>query len=95
MPSVSYNGTPIANSDKTVSVEGNHYFPRDSVTQGFLVPSETQYTCPWKGPATYWNGQVDGKVLNDVAWSYDATLPAAKHFEGFVAFDKRQVTLTA
>jgi uncharacterized protein (DUF427 family) len=51
MPSVTYNGTQIANSDKAVAVEGNQYFPRDSVKEGFLVPSNTQYTCPWKGYA--------------------------------------------
>ena len=81
-----WNGTVIAESDKTVVVEGNHYFPADSVAQKFLEPSETRSTCPWKGVASYYSLQVDGKKNPDAAWYYPSPKTAAMDIKDHVAF---------
>lgn len=94
MPTISFQGTKIAESDKTVGLEGNQYFPRDSIlVEGFLQPSPTKYTCPWKGAATYYDGVVNGSTLHDVAWSYENPKQAAVNIKGHLAFDKSQVKL--
>lgn len=76
----------IAESDDTVVVEGNHYFPVDSVNANFVRPSNTQTTCPWKGEASYYDVVVDSDVNSDAAWYYPSTKDAAKNIEGRVAF---------
>lgn len=81
-----WNGTVIAESDDTVIVEGNHYFPRDSVKADLVRDSATTSSCPWKGQAQYLDIVVDGEVNKDAAWHYDTPKDAAKQIEGYVAF---------
>jgi uncharacterized protein (DUF427 family) len=83
-----WNGQVIAESEDTIVVEGNHYFPRESVRQDVLRNSDTQTRCPWKGLASYFSLDVDGKVNPDAAWSYPEPKEAAKEIQGHVAFWK-------
>ncbi len=83
-----WNGVVVAESDDTVVVEGNHYFPRGSVDEQFLSPTEHRTGCPWKGEASYFTLTVDGKDNRDAAWYYPSPLPAARHVTGRVAFWK-------
>ena len=83
-----WNGETIAESDDTVVVEGNHYFPRDSVRPGVLTPSSTTSVCPWKGTAEYYSVQVGGDENRDAAWYYAEPKPAAAEIAGRVAFWK-------
>lgn len=83
-----WNGVVIAESNETVNVEGNHYFPADAVKQEFLRPSATHTTCPWKGVASYYSLEVAGKTNADAAWFYPDTKPAADHVKGRIAFWK-------
>ena len=84
---VTFNGKVIAESDKTEVVEGNHYFPRNSIKMEYFKDSETKYTCSWKGDCVYFDVKVDGKVFKDAAWSYPEPKEAAKNIAGHVAFD--------
>lgn len=81
-----YNNQVIAESDNTVVVEGNHYFPIDSVKQELLTPSNTQTTCAWKGVASYSNVVVNGETITDAAWYYPNPSPLAEGIKGHVAF---------
>ncbi len=83
-----WNGALIAESNETIVVEGNHYFPPDTVKQEFLQASETHTVCGWKGTASYYNVAVNGEVNKDAAWFYPETKEAAKNVEGYVAFWK-------
>ena len=83
-----WNGAVIADSDRTVVVEGNHYFPAESVRQEYLRPSGTHTTCGWKGQASYYDVVVDGQTNKDAAWYYPNPLPAAEHITGRIAFWK-------
>jgi uncharacterized protein (DUF427 family) len=83
-----WNEQTIASTDDSVVVERNHYFPRDSVTAE-LVPSATEYTCPWKGDAVYFHVEVDGERLEDGAWSYPEPKDAAREIAGRIAFDPK------
>ncbi len=83
-----WNGTTLAESNATVVVEGNHYFPRDSVKKEFFRESDTRTTCPWKGLASYYDVVVDGKVNKDAAWYYPEPSEAAQNIKGCVAFWK-------
>lgn len=78
----------IAESDRTVVVEGNHYFPPGSVKEQFLRPSETHTQCPWKGAASYHDLEVNGERNADAAWFYPNPLPAAKRIKDHIAFWK-------
>ena len=78
----------IAESDDTVMVENNQYFPEGSIKKEFFKASPTHSSCPWKGVASYYTVMVDGKENKDAAWYYPATKPAAKNIEGYVAFWK-------
>ncbi len=80
------NGTVIAESDETVIVEGNHYFPPESIKQGFLSPTSHATVCPWKGTAAYFDLTVDGQTLSNVAWTYPEPKPDAEQIRGHVAF---------
>ena len=82
----SWRGETLAESDKTIIVEGNYYFPPDSLERERLVPSETQTHCPWKGEASYYSVVVDGEVNSDAAWYYPAPLDAATAIKDYVAF---------
>lgn len=83
-----WNDKVIAESDATVVVENNHYFPKDSVNPAYLRPCGTQTTCPWKGLASYYTLEVDGKQNPDAAWYYPDPKPAAANIAGYVAFWK-------
>jgi uncharacterized protein (DUF427 family) len=83
-----WNGATLAESDQTVVVEGNQYFPADSINQQYFTESNTHTTCPWKGVASYYNIEVDGKVNQDAAWYYPNPKEKAKNIEGYVAFWK-------
>lgn len=83
-----WNGEIIAESTDTVIVEGNHYFPVDSVNMAFIKPSGTHTSCPWKGEASYYSIEVDGKLNIDAAWYYPEPKQAASSIQGRVAFWK-------
>lgn len=81
-----WNGSTIAESDETVVVEGNHYFPRASLAEGVTTESQTTSVCPWKGTASYLTLSVDGEKNEDAAWFYPEPKDAAKEITGHVAF---------
>jgi uncharacterized protein (DUF427 family) len=81
-----WNGTVIAESDDTVVVEGNHYFPASSVDSSLLRPSATHTFCPWKGTASYWTIEVDGRTNTDAAWFYPDPTARAEQIRDRVAF---------
>ncbi len=81
-----WNGATLAESDDTVVVEGNHYFPPEAIKREYFRESTTRTTCPWKGEASYYTVEVDGQVNQDAAWYYPVTKEAAKGIEGRVAF---------
>lgn len=83
-----WNSVEIAESEETVMVEGNHYFPRDSVKQEFLLASKTHTSCHWKGEASYYSIEVKGQVNKDAAWYYDTPKYAAKQIKDHIAFWK-------
>jgi len=83
-----WNGQVIAESDNTVVIEGNHYFPEASVKQEFLMTSETETQCHWKGTANYYSLQVGGKENKDAVWYYADPSELAKAIKGRVAFWK-------
>jgi uncharacterized protein (DUF427 family) len=78
----------IAESNDTKVVEGNHYFPKDSVKQHYLKESDTHSTCPWKGEASYYHVEIDGQVKKDAAWYYPEPKSAAAEIKDHVAFWK-------
>ncbi len=81
-----WNDTVLAESDQTVVVEGNHYFPPSSVKWDLLESTDTSTRCPWKGQASYYSAKAGGKVGTDVAWTYLEPKPAAKEITEHVAF---------
>ncbi len=81
-----WNGVVIAESDRTIVVEANHYFPPESVRREYLQPSDTHTTCPWKGVASYYHIVVGDQVNRDAAWYYPEPKPAASHIKDYVAF---------
>ncbi len=81
-----WNGTIIAESDDTVVVEGNHYFPADSLRWEYFTDSSTHTTCPWKGIASYYTVTVDGATNPDAAWFYPQPSQLASQIENRVAF---------
>ncbi len=83
-----WNGETIAESNDTIVVENNHYFPKDSVKADYLTDSSTHSTCPWKGLASYYSLSVDGKTNPDAAWYYPEPKQAASQIKGYVAFWK-------
>jgi uncharacterized protein (DUF427 family) len=83
-----WNGTVVAESDETVVVEGNHYFPREGVRSDVLRESSTQTRCPWKGLASYLTLEVDGQANVDAAWYYPEPKEAAREITGHIAFYK-------
>ncbi|WP_323961645.1 DUF427 domain-containing protein [Arthrobacter sp. JZ12] len=86
MPKAVWNNQVIAESDSTEMVEGNHYFPKESVKEQFLRPSDTHSTCPWKGEASYYTLEVNGETNPDAAWYYPAPKDAAANIKDHVAF---------
>ncbi len=86
MPKAVWNGTVLAESDKCVVVEGNQYFPPNSINREYFQESNTHTTCSWKGVASYYNIVVEGEVNQDAAWYYPEAKSAAKNIEGYIAF---------
>lgn len=83
-----WNNTILAESDNTTVVEGNHYFPAESINKEYFEESGTHTVCPWKGTASYYNIVVKGETNKDAAWYYPNTKPDAKNIESHVAFWK-------
>lgn len=83
-----WNNAVLAESDDTVVVENNHYFPADSLHREFFEPSIAGTTCPWKGRASYYSVRVNGQLNKDAAWYYPDPKPAAENIRGRVAFWK-------
>ena len=83
-----WNGRVLAESDDTVVVENNHYFPAMSLNREFFRESDTRTRCPWKGEAHYYSLVVDGKENRDAAWYYPSASEKARSIEGRVAFWK-------
>jgi uncharacterized protein (DUF427 family) len=81
-----WKGQVLAESEKTVVVEGNHYFPPEAVRREFFVPSESHTTCPWKGLASYYTVSVEGASNPDAAWYYPEPKPEAAQIRDYVAF---------
>ena len=81
-----WRDTVLAESDDTVVVEGNHYFPPDSIRGEHFRPSDTHTMCPWKGVASYYDVIVGGEVNKDAAWYYPEVIDAAEQIKGRVAF---------
>ena len=81
-----WNGVTLAESDKTIVVEGNHYFPPDAANRELFRPSETHTICSWKGEASYYTVAVYGKTNTDAAWFYPSPKPAAAQIKDYVAF---------
>ncbi len=81
-----WNGTVLAESDKTVKVEGNHYFPLESVNKEYFQQNSDQSVCPWKGTANYYDITVDGKTNAGGAWVYFQPKQAASEIKDHVAF---------
>ncbi len=81
-----WNGAVIAESDHTELVEGNHYFPADTVNKEYLKQSEHHTICSWKGQASYYTIVVDGQENRDAAWYYPSPKPAAKQIKNHIAF---------
>jgi uncharacterized protein (DUF427 family) len=81
-----WKGEVLAESEETVVVEGNHYFPADSIRREHFRESETHTTCPWKGLASYYDVVVGDEVNRDAAWFYPEPKDAAKEIKGRVAF---------
>jgi uncharacterized protein (DUF427 family) len=81
-----YKGVVIAESNDTVVVEGNHYFPLNSINSDYLEKSNLTTTCPWKGTANYYNLIFNGEKLNDMIWYYPNPSEAAKEIKDRIAF---------
>jgi uncharacterized protein (DUF427 family) len=83
-----WGGTTLAESAQTIVVEGNHYFPPDSIKREHFAESTTHTTCGWKGEASYHDIVVDGATNKDAAWFYSNPKPAAANIKNYVAFWK-------
>jgi uncharacterized protein (DUF427 family) len=86
MPKAIWNDIVIAESDETIIVEGNHYFPPDSINKEYFSSSESHTRCPWKGIASYYTIAVDGEENRDGAWYYQTPSKAAHQIKDYVAF---------
>lgn len=95
MPSakVTLNGAVLAESDQTVIVEGNHYFPPDAINSGHFAENERHTTCHWKGVADYFDIKVDGAESGNAAWVYRDPSPAAERIKDYVAFYGHKVDI--
>ena len=86
MAIATWNGVVLAESDQTVVVEGNHYFPPDSVRREYLRDGTEHTVCPWKGLASYYDVAVNGQINPGAAWYYPDASPAARKIAGYIAF---------
>jgi uncharacterized protein (DUF427 family) len=83
-----WNNQIIAESNDTIVIENNHYFPAESINKDFYKSSDTNSTCAWKGVASYYTLNVEGEENKDAAWYYPEVSPLAKEIKGYVAFWK-------
>lgn len=83
-----WNDKVIAESDETIVIERNHYFPERSVNKNYITASETHTVCPWKGTASYYNIFVEGKTNKDAAWYYPNPSSKAEEIKNYLAFWK-------
>jgi len=83
-----WNNIIIAESDETIVIENNHYFPPESVNKEYFEESQTHTVCPWKGNASYYNLVVDRQVNKDAAWYYPQPKPEAQKIQNYIAFWK-------
>lgn len=81
-----WNNAVIAESDETIVVEGNHYFPPNSINEEYFVKNENHSVCPWKGEASYYDVKVNDENNPDAAWYYPEPSDAANQIKGYVAF---------
>lgn len=88
MPKAIWNDTILAESDSTVVVDNNHYFPPDAIRKEYFRPSETHTVCGWKGTASYYTIEVNGEKNEDAAWYYPDPKPEAANIKNHVAFWK-------
>ena len=86
MPRAVWNGAVLAESNETEVVEGNHYFPPESINSGFFTESDSHSRCYWKGVASYYDVVVDGETNRGAAWYYPDPSDAASNIKGYVAF---------
>lgn len=86
MTTATFNGTVLAESDNTVIVEGNHYFPADSIAWDHFSKTAHSTGCPWKGTASYYTVSVDDQTADNGAWTYEAPLEKAAEIKDHVAF---------
>ena len=86
MPKAIWNNAVLAESDETIVVEGNHYFPPDAIRSEFFSPSATHTVCSWKGTASYYDVVVEGQTNKNAAWFYPEPKDAAKQISSYVAF---------
>jgi uncharacterized protein (DUF427 family) len=86
MPRALWNGAVLAETDSYEMVEGNVYFPPDTIDAQYFRESSTHTTCPWKGVASYYTVEVNGQMNKDAAWYYPDPKPAAANIKGYVAF---------
>ncbi len=83
-----WNKKVVAESDRTIVIEGNHYFPEESIKSEFFTLSDTHSICPWKGTASYYNLEVDGDINKDAAWYYPNPSEKAREIKNYIAFWK-------
>lgn len=95
MPRAIWNGVVIAESDRCETVEGNQYFPPDSIKTEYFKPSDRQTACFWKGTASYYTLDMDGKTAPNAAWTYAEPKDAAQNIKGYIAFYRNYVTVEA
>jgi uncharacterized protein (DUF427 family) len=88
MAKATWEGMVLAESKKTIEIEGNQYFPPDAIHKEYFKASEAHSICPWKGTASYFDLEVNGKKNAEAAWYYPEPKPAAKQIRGYVAFWK-------
>jgi uncharacterized protein (DUF427 family) len=88
MPKALWQGATLAESGEGIMVEGNYYFPPQALKREYFTSSNTHTTCPWKGEASYYNIEVNGRLNKDAAWYYPSPKEAAKSIAGYVAFWK-------
>lgn len=81
-----WNGQVLAESNDTIVIENNHYFPPESIHESFFQTSKTESVCPWKGTAAYYSLEVNGETNKDAAWYYPEPKDAASEIKGYVAF---------
>ncbi len=86
MAKATWNGAILAESDETIVVEGNHYFPLEAINRAYFKHSESQTICPWKGVASYYDVEVAGQINRGAAWTYRDPRPAARQIKEYVAF---------